>query len=114
MRTGVPPRSKNCLDAAGFLPFVSEAVDMRVPRPAAGMMTTTFIAACKYKRWEETVQMSQTALSLSCCNGLNCCREEEMDWKANSANFVVWSGRDRCSVVFGSLSAKFSIGANKM
>ena len=30
---------------------------MRVPKPAAGMMTTTFIAGCKYTGWEEWVQM---------------------------------------------------------
>src|SRR5712691_4444221 len=51
MRTGVPPSSKNCLDAAGFLPLASETGAMRVPRQAAGMMTTTFIAACKFKEW---------------------------------------------------------------
>jgi hypothetical protein len=36
---GVPLISKNCLEGAPFLP----AGAMRVPRPAAGMMTVTFI-----------------------------------------------------------------------
>src|SRR6266852_5592385 len=54
MRIGVPPNSENCLDAAGFLFLASEAGAMRVPRPAAGMMTTTFMAGCKYKAYGET------------------------------------------------------------
>src|SRR6478672_2491080 len=39
MTIGVPLISKNCLEGAPFLP----AGAMRVPRPAAGMMTVTFI-----------------------------------------------------------------------
>src|ERR1700730_7755618 len=47
---GVPPSSENCLEAASFFPFASEAGLMRVPRPAAGIMATTFIAGCKDTR----------------------------------------------------------------
>ncbi len=41
----------NCFEGCDFLDLASFALGMgamRVPRPAAGMMTTTFIAACKY------------------------------------------------------------------
>ena len=60
MRIGVPPISENCFDAAGFLLFASEAGVMRVPNPAAGMITTTFIAGCKYKARGAQVQISLT------------------------------------------------------
>ncbi len=46
---GVPPSSVNCLEGAAFLLFGLGADAMRVPRPAAGIITTTFIAGCKYK-----------------------------------------------------------------
>src|SRR5947208_1239218 len=45
MRIGVPLSSVNCLEATGFFPFDSGADAMRVPRPAAGMMATTFMAS---------------------------------------------------------------------
>jgi hypothetical protein len=51
MRIGVPPISENCFDAAGFLLLASDACAMRVPKPAAGIMTKTFIAGCKYTGW---------------------------------------------------------------
>src|SRR5436190_4763623 len=60
MRIGVPPSSVNCLDATGFFPFDSGADAMRVPRPAAGMMATTFMAGCKYTRRQEPVQIRLT------------------------------------------------------
>src|SRR5438477_7632748 len=57
MRIGVPPSSENCLEAVDFLVFMSEPGAMRVPKPAAGIMATTFIAGCKYTGWREAVQM---------------------------------------------------------
>src|ERR1035441_6168287 len=48
---GVPARSLNCFEGCGFLVLASMALGMgamRVPRPAAGIMTITFIAGCKY------------------------------------------------------------------
>ena len=44
-RMGTPPSSLNCLVGAFFLDFAAEAGAMRVPRPAAGTMTNTFIGA---------------------------------------------------------------------
>src|SRR5712692_784334 len=58
---GVPPSSVNCLEAEGFLPFALGANVMRVPRPAAGMITTTFIAGCKYTGGGRGVQIETTA-----------------------------------------------------
>src|SRR2546428_13889020 len=60
MRIGVPLSSVNCLEATGFFPFASGADAMRVPRPAAGMMATTFMAGCKYTRRQEPVQIRVT------------------------------------------------------
>src|SRR2546422_7600292 len=57
MRMGVPPSSVNCLEAACFLPFALGADVMRVPRPAAGMITTTFIAGDQYKGGGDRVQI---------------------------------------------------------
>src|ERR1700680_2791845 len=57
MRMGVPPSSVNCLVAAGFFPLAPGADDMRVPKPAAGIITTTFIAGCKYTRAGASVQI---------------------------------------------------------
>jgi hypothetical protein len=54
----VPPSSVNCLDGAVFFPRVPVAGAIRVPRPAAGIITTTFIAACKYKGRARRVQIS--------------------------------------------------------
>src|SRR5580700_4577921 len=48
MRIGVPASSANCLDGARFLVLAREAGLMRVPRPAAGIITTTFMAGCQY------------------------------------------------------------------
>src|SRR5438552_1096354 len=42
MIMGTPPSSANCLEGAGW-PRLAAAADMRVPNPAAGMMTETFI-----------------------------------------------------------------------
>jgi hypothetical protein len=39
----------NCLEGMVFLFFVPGWGAMRVPNPAAGMMTITFMAGCKYK-----------------------------------------------------------------
>src|SRR5579863_6243313 len=57
MRIGVPPSSVNCLLAEGFLPRALGAECMRVPRPAAGIIATTFIAGCKYTRAGASVQI---------------------------------------------------------
>src|ERR1035438_3288834 len=53
MRMGVPASSVNCLEGWGFFVFASRALGMgaiRVPRPAAGIITITFMAGCKYTR----------------------------------------------------------------
>ena len=60
MRIGVPPSSVNCLEGGDFfcLPLAPTGIGaMRVPSPAAGMITTTFIAGCKYTSAEVGVQM---------------------------------------------------------
>src|SRR5579864_1354405 len=57
---GVPASSVNCLDGCGFLVFASNALGMgamRVPRPAAGIITITFMAGCKYTRAHAGVQI---------------------------------------------------------
>ena len=51
IRIGVPPSSENCLEGGAFFCLTLAPADigaMRVPRPAAGMITTTFIAGSKY------------------------------------------------------------------
>jgi hypothetical protein len=46
------------------------------------MITTTFIAACKYKGWRESVQMSQTVRRFDVgILVITETQEEEMDWK---------------------------------
>src|ERR1035441_2195686 len=53
MRMGVPASSVNCLEGWGFFVFASRALGMgaiRVPRPAAGIITITFMAGGKYTR----------------------------------------------------------------
>src|ERR1700689_167756 len=48
---GEPPRSLNCFEGCGFFVFASIALGMgamRVPSPAAGIITITFMAGCKY------------------------------------------------------------------
>src|SRR5579862_6917849 len=50
---GVPASWLNCFDGWGFFVLASMALGMgamRVPSPAAGMITITFIAGCKYTR----------------------------------------------------------------
>src|SRR5713101_614221 len=61
MRIGSPPKSVNCLDGADFLPLSCALGTgaMRVPRPAAGMITTTFMAGCNYTGVEEGVQINR-------------------------------------------------------
>src|ERR1019366_5752214 len=44
-RIGTPPNSLNCLLGAFFLDLAAEGGAMRVPSPAAGIMTNTFIGA---------------------------------------------------------------------
>src|SRR6266568_9321981 len=46
MRIGTPSSSKNCLERRGVCPAC--AAPMRVPSPAAGIMTKTFIRASQY------------------------------------------------------------------
>src|ERR1700730_14332149 len=74
MGMGVPPSSVNCLVAAGFLPLAAGADAIRVPRPAAGMITTTFIGGCKYTRVGASVQIGcgSTASSPAACFILEC------------------------------------------
>src|SRR5881275_3539298 len=58
---GVPARSVNCFEGCGFLPFAALPLGtgaMRVPSPAAGMMTMTFIAGCKYTDAERQLQIA--------------------------------------------------------
>src|SRR5208282_6864916 len=62
MRMGVPPSSVNCLVAAGFFTLAPGAEAMRVPKPAAGIITTTFIAGCKYTRVDAAVQIGASGL----------------------------------------------------
>src|ERR1700692_2427435 len=42
---GTPPNSLNCLVGAFFLAFAADGEAMRVPNPAAGTITKTFIGA---------------------------------------------------------------------
>src|ERR1051326_1038340 len=62
MTIGVPLISKNCFEGTPFLP----AGAMRVPRPAAGMMTITFIRGEKYNNFAGVTVQSDT-LKLSGC-----------------------------------------------
>ena len=59
----MPASSVNCLDAWDFFAiFAPKPLDMglmRVPRPAAGMMTITFMAGCKYTSARVGVQIWQ-------------------------------------------------------
>src|SRR5579864_8725908 len=60
MRIGVPPSSVNCFDGGVFFcrPLAPPGIGaMRVPRPAAGMITMTFMAGCKYTSAAQGVQM---------------------------------------------------------
>src|ERR1700722_5407146 len=68
MRMGVPASSVNCLEGWGFFVFASRALGMgamRVPRPAAGMITITFMAGCKYTSAEPGVQMCVRRMNIS-------------------------------------------------
>src|SRR5580658_7503207 len=58
MRMGVPASSANCLDGAMFFVRALGAELMRVPRPAAGIITTTFMAGCQYTGRDWVVQIS--------------------------------------------------------
>src|SRR5712692_5925546 len=57
MRIGTPSSSVNCLDGADFFPRALGAEAIRVPRPAAGMMTTTFIEGDQYTAASVAVQI---------------------------------------------------------
>src|SRR5256885_7997898 len=57
MRIGTPSSSVNCLDGADFFPLELGAEAIRVPRPAAGMMTTTFIEGDQYTAASVAVQI---------------------------------------------------------
>src|SRR5271169_4865535 len=60
MRMGVPDSSLNCFEGWGFFVFASLALGMgamRVPKPAAGIITITFIAGCKYTSGRQGVQI---------------------------------------------------------
>ena len=61
MRIGTPAKSVNCFEGCAFFVFASLALGIgaiRVPSPAAGIMTITFIAGCKYTSAEAGVQIS--------------------------------------------------------
>src|SRR5580704_18076807 len=64
MRIGTPPSSVNCLVAAGFLLLPRESETIRVPKHAAGTITTTFIAGCKYTRGRASVQIGSPNVRL--------------------------------------------------
>jgi len=49
---GVPPSSVNCFEGALLRVLAEGGAAMRVPSPAAGMMTTTFMTALKYTAGE--------------------------------------------------------------
>src|SRR5437868_4282066 len=55
---GLPPSSVNCLEAAGFFVLDPAAGIIRVPRPAAGMMTNTFIAGVSIRAAYSLLQIS--------------------------------------------------------
>src|SRR5690348_14022013 len=60
MRIGIPPNSVNCFEGCAFFDRVSMALGtgaIRVPSPAAGMMTTTFMAGGQYTSAHAGVQM---------------------------------------------------------
>src|SRR5580693_1278139 len=57
---GVPPSSVNCFEGSALfcLPIAPTGIGpMRVPRPAAGMITNTFIAGSKYTSGSQGVQI---------------------------------------------------------
>src|SRR5580693_5149245 len=60
-RIGVPPNSVNCFEGGAFrFPLAPTGMGaMRVPSPAAGMITTTFIAGSKYTGASEGVQIQK-------------------------------------------------------
>ena len=56
----MPPNSVNCFVGGDFLclPLAPTGMGaMRVPSPAAGIITITFMAGCKYTSGEVGVQM---------------------------------------------------------
>src|SRR5207253_7907645 len=60
IRSGVPPSSVNCLEGPAFFPFPLGGDAMRVPSPAAGIITTTFIGGDKYSEGGKPVQIPKT------------------------------------------------------
>src|SRR5580692_13015127 len=68
MRIGTPPSSVNCLVAVG-LALARGAETMRVPKPAAGTITTTFIAGCKYTRVWAAVQIGFALVNFTSLTG---------------------------------------------
>ena len=52
-RMGTPPNSLNCLVGTFFLALVAEGDAMRVPNPAAGIITKTFIGGDQYSTGTE-------------------------------------------------------------
>jgi hypothetical protein len=70
MRIGVPSNSVNCFEGVfGLLLSPGGIGAMRVPRPAAGIMTTTFIRAVSIRARRVRVQMCsvQRPVSQACC-----------------------------------------------
>ena len=57
IRMGVPFSSVNCFEGDAPLLFARDGDAMRVPRPAAGMMTVTFMEGAQYTSGAEVVQM---------------------------------------------------------
>ena len=58
IRIGMPPSSLNCLEGALFLVFAADVGPMRVPNPAAGTITKTFIEGVQYKSVPSNFQMA--------------------------------------------------------
>ena len=54
---GVPFSSVNCFEGDAPLLFARDGDAMRVPRPAAGMMTVTFMEGAQYTSGAEVVQL---------------------------------------------------------
>src|SRR6266851_6839576 len=101
MRIGVPPSSVNCFEGDAFcLPFApADTGAMRVPRPAAGIMTITFIAGCKYTSGDQGVQMLRGLLSPTVDERTASIKRSEGFVSASSAHSAVKSFRGHNGVL---------------
>ena len=78
---GVPASSVNCFEGADFFPGAVSGA-MRVPRPAAGIMTNTFTGRSVYERKAQLVQSGWFVLEF-------------------------WQDHDSCNLVLVKLRRKF-------